>query len=107
VTLTWFWPWYVLWGLMPAALVPRSRLTRLTLYLGWGVMLAYSLLGFQDTQFWFLHNYRAIPMFLLPLLLFGGDELLRGLIWLARLPLRRRRRHDLAPSVAARLRSIN
>jgi hypothetical protein len=107
VTLTWFWPWYVLWGLMPAALVPRSRLTLLTLYVGWGVMLAYSLMGFQDTRFWFLHNYRAIPMFLLPLLLFGTDEILRGLAWLTRLPFRRRRHDGLAPSVAARLRTLS
>jgi hypothetical protein len=77
-TLTWFWPWYALWALMPAALVPRTRIARLIVYLGWGVMLAYALLGFEDTRFWFLHNYRAIPMFGLPLLLFGADELLRA-----------------------------
>jgi hypothetical protein len=80
VTLTWFWPWYVLWGLLPAALVPRSRLTRLTIYLGWGVLLAYSLLGFQDTRFWYLQSFRALIMFGLPLILFLLDELLRG-VW--------------------------
>jgi hypothetical protein len=89
VTLTWFWPWYVLWGLLPAALVPRTRVTRLTLYLGWGVLMAYALMGFMDTRFWYLHNYRAVPMFGLPLLLFAADELLRGLVWLATLPVRR------------------
>jgi hypothetical protein len=35
----------------------------------------------MDTRFWYLHNYRALPMFGLPLLLFAADELLRGLIW--------------------------
>ncbi|MCC7368871.1 MAG: hypothetical protein IT306_10640 [Chloroflexi bacterium] len=91
VTLTWFWPWYVLWGLMPAALVPRSRLTRLTVYLGWGVLLAYSLMGFQDGRFWYLHNFRAIPMFGLPLVLFLLDELLRGIWWTGALTWRRLR----------------
>jgi len=83
VTLTWFWPWYVLWGLLPAALVPRSRATRMTLYLGWGVLMSYALMGFMDTRFWYLHNYRALPMFGLPLVLFALDEALRGLGWLA------------------------
>jgi hypothetical protein len=107
VTLTWFWPWYVLWGLMPAALVPRSRLTRLTLFLGWGEMLAYALLGFQDTRFWFLQNYRAVPMFVLPLLLFFADEILRGLVWLARLPFRRRPAPVMPLSVSERLRTLS
>jgi hypothetical protein len=89
LTLTWFWPWYVLWGLMPAALVPRSRATRLTLYLGWGGLMAYALMGFMDTRFWYLHNYRALPMFGLPLVLFALDELLRGVGWFLTLPLRR------------------
>jgi len=88
VTLTWYWPWYALWGLMPAALVPRFRLTRLTVYLGWGVLLAYASMGFQDTRFWYVHNYRALPTFGLPLLAMLSDELLRGLGWLAALPFR-------------------
>jgi hypothetical protein len=46
-------------------------------------------MGFMDTRFWYLHNYRALPMFGLPLLLFALDELLRGLGWLAKLALRR------------------
>ena len=82
LTLTWFWPWYVLWGLMPAALVPRTRVARASLYLGWGALMAYALMGFMDTRFWYLHNYRALLMFGLPLLLFATDELLRGIVWL-------------------------
>jgi hypothetical protein len=104
VTLTWFWPWYVLWGLLPAALVPRARLTRLTVYLGWGVLLAYALLGFQDTRFWYLHNYRAVAMFGLPLVLFALDELLRGLVWATALPFRGT---ELSPSVLERLRTLS
>lgn len=81
VTLTWFWPWYVLWGLLPAALAPRSRFTRATVFLAYGVSLAYSLMGFQDTNFWYLHNYRALPMFGVPLVLMLSDELFRFLAW--------------------------
>lgn len=91
VTLAWFWPWYVLWGLLPAALVPRSRGARLTVWLSWGVLLAYVGLGFADTRFWFLQNYRALAMFGLPLVLFGADEAVRGLAWGARRLARRRR----------------
>ena len=36
----------------------------------------------MDTRFWYLHNYRALPMFGLPLLLFALDEALRA-AWLA------------------------
>jgi hypothetical protein len=88
ITLTWYWPWYALWGLLPAALVPRFRLTRLTVYLGWGVLLTYGYMGFQDTRPWFVHNYHALPTFGLPLVAMVGDETLRGLVWLVRLPFR-------------------
>jgi hypothetical protein len=91
VTLTWFWPWYVLWGLLPAALVPRTRLTRLTVYVGWGVLMAYPLLGFQDTRFWYLHNFRALVMFGLPLAIFLLDEVLRGIWWTGRWSVRKLR----------------
>jgi len=102
VTLTWFWPWYVLWGLMPAALIPRSRLSRLTVYLGWGVLMAYALMGFGDTRFWYLHNYRALPMFGLPLLLFLSDELLRGVVRAGRWTARRARTPTPIPSASRR-----
>jgi hypothetical protein len=49
--------------------------------------MAYALMGFMDTRLWFLHNYRALPMFGLPLALFVLDELLRVLGWLAARPL--------------------
>jgi hypothetical protein len=88
LTLTWFWPWYVLWGLIPAALAPRAFATRMTLYLGWGVLMLYALMGFMDTRFWYLHNYRALPVFLLPIVLFALDELLRAAWWLAKRPFR-------------------
>jgi hypothetical protein len=69
---------------MPAALVPRAFATRMTLYLGWGVLMLYALMGFMDTRFWYLHNYRALPVFLLPIGLIALDELLRAIWWLAR-----------------------
>jgi hypothetical protein len=81
LTLTWFWPWYVLWGLLPAALVPRSRVARLSVLVSWGVLLVYAGLGFEDTRFWFLFSYRSVAMFGFPLLVFFADELLRALLW--------------------------
>jgi hypothetical protein len=63
----------------------------MTVYLGWGVLMAYGLMGFMDTRLWYLHNYRALPMFGLPLLLFAADELLRAVAWLGALPWRRSR----------------
>jgi hypothetical protein len=84
VTLTWFWPWYVLWGLLPAALIPRSRLMRLTVLVSWGVLLVYVGLGFADTSAWFLNSYRAVGMFGLPLLVFVADDVLRALVWTGR-----------------------
>jgi len=98
LTLTWFWPWYVVWGLLPAALVPRTRVMRMTLYLGWGALMAYALMGFMDTRLWFLHNYRSLAMFGLPLVLFALDEILRGIGWLVRLPFRRGRRNAVGPT---------
>jgi len=95
VTLTWYWPWYALWGLMPAALVPRFRLTRLTVYLGWGVLLAYAYMGYQDTRFWFVHNFRALPTFGLPLVVMLTDEMLRVAAWLVALPFRSRRMPEI------------
>lgn len=84
VTLTWFWPWYVLWGLLPVALVPRSRFARLTVLLAWGVLLVYVGLGFADTNVWFLNSYRSVGMFGLPLLVFAADELVRVARWAGR-----------------------
>jgi hypothetical protein len=42
-------------------------------------------MGFMDTRLWYLHNYRALLMFGLPLLLFAADEVLRGLVRLAQM----------------------
>jgi hypothetical protein len=104
VTLSWFWPWYVLAGLLPAAMIPRSRVMRLTVYLGWGVLLAYGLMGFQDTRLWYAHNYRAIPMFGLPLVAFFADEIARGITWAASWPFHRRQQRPVVdPRVRERL----
>lgn len=105
VTLTWYWPWYALWGLMPAALVPRSRLTRLTAYLSWGVLLAYAYMGFHDTRFWFVHNYRALPTFGLPVLAMVADDVLRAVAWILTWSLRRSR-HARASGPAAEVSGV-
>ncbi len=43
--------------------------------------MAYALMGFMDTRFWYLHNYRALAMFGLPVVLFVLDETLRLIGW--------------------------
>jgi hypothetical protein len=104
LTLTWFWPWYLLWGLLPAALVPRSRIARLMVLVSWGVLLVYVGLGFADTRFWFLFSYRSLAMFGLPILVFVADEILRGVLWCGRLAFRlvTRRRGAIAPPTGVR-----
>ncbi len=79
-TLTWFWPWYALWALPAAAMLPRSAWTRLVAYFPWGVLLIYVGLGFEGTNFWYLQTYRAIPAFGLPLLLWLGESGIRGIL---------------------------
>jgi hypothetical protein len=98
LTLTWFWPWYLLWGLMPVALVPRSRVARLTVLFSWGVLLVYVGLGFADTRFWFLTSYRSIGMFGLPVLIFVADDVLRAMLWCCRAVVRLARRRPLTPA---------
>lgn len=76
----WFWPWYVVWALPFAALAPRSRLGRWTVFLSWGVLLLYALLGFGETNLWYLQTYRSLPIFGLPLALLMLDEAARAVV---------------------------
>ncbi|MCC6177852.1 MAG: hypothetical protein IT305_21330 [Chloroflexi bacterium] len=88
VTLTWFWPWYVLAALLPAALLPRSAITRFVVVLAWGMLLIYPLLGFIDTSAWWLYSYRSLAIFGLPILVWLADTVLRligrGVRWCIR-----------------------
>ena len=74
---TWFWPWYVTWALIPAALAPDAALSRLILLLSWGVLALYATLGFGETDRWYLETYRSLAVFGVPLLLFVADSLAR------------------------------
>jgi hypothetical protein len=65
----WFWPWYLLWGLVPAAMLPRSWFSLWMVLLSWGSLLLYAALGFADTPRWYLQTYRSLAVFGLPLAL--------------------------------------
>ncbi len=76
----WFWPWYVVWALVPAALSPAAAISRLVVLLSWGVLVLYVALGFGETDLWFLQTYRALAVFGAPVALFLLDGSIR---WLA------------------------
>ena len=73
----WFWPWYVIWALATAALIPFSLLSRLTVLLTWGVLLLYAGLGFGESNLWYLQTYRSLFVFGLPLAIFLLDSAIR------------------------------
>ncbi|MDP8923042.1 MAG: hypothetical protein M3O34_09235 [Chloroflexota bacterium] len=79
-TLTWFWPWYALWALPAAALLPRSAWSRFAVLFSWGVLLIYVGLGFQNTNLWYVQTYRAIPAFGLPLAIWLAESGVRGAV---------------------------
>lgn len=59
---SWFWPWYVLWALPLAAIVPRSLARMLTILLSGTVLLLYALSDWAWSYSW-----RAAFVFGLPL----------------------------------------
>ena len=64
----WFWPWYVVWALALAALVPGTRAARLTLLLSGTALGLYAWLGYQDSSERWLYTYRSLLIFVPPLL---------------------------------------
>ena len=76
----WFWPWYLIWGLVAAALAPNTLLSRWMVLLSWGVLLLYAALGFAESSLWFLQTYRSLAMFGLPVVLLLLDNGARALI---------------------------
>lgn len=98
----WFWPWYLLWALPVAALVPPSIWARWLIILSWGVLLLYATLGFGETDLWFLQTYRSLGVFGLPLILLMIDTLPRLLlaVWRAALGFTRRLRDRRSPGAA-------
>lgn len=71
LTATWIWPWYVLWALGLAALIPRSWLAGLTALLSATVLSLYVSHGYQATPEEWIYTYRSLPAFALPLAMFG------------------------------------
>jgi hypothetical protein len=96
-------PWYLVWALALAAVVPTSRATLLAVLLSATVLSLYALGGFDDetSPLWWVKAYRSIPALVLPLLIFAGVELWRrirpadrgnlaGRTWTRRPTIRRR-----------------
>ncbi len=73
-TATWIWPWYMLWALGFAALSPSSRAVRLTLLLTASSLLIYPLFGYQGTEMWWGFNYRALVVWVLPLIVWWASK---------------------------------
>jgi hypothetical protein len=74
----WFWPWYVVWALAVAALVPSSRPAGLAVLLSASALSLYVAFGFDHTAQGWIFTYRSLPVFLLPLALFGLAQLVRA-----------------------------
>jgi hypothetical protein len=69
---SWFFPWYVLWALAFAALVPTSPPALLAALLSATVLTLYASTGFEKTgATQWVCTYRSLPALGLPLLLFG------------------------------------
>jgi hypothetical protein len=66
----WFFPWYVIWALALAALVPTSAAAGLTAILSASVFSIYVGFSLMGSDHWWIYIYRSLPAFLLPPLLF-------------------------------------
>ncbi|MFN0072216.1 MAG: glycosyltransferase 87 family protein [Chloroflexota bacterium] len=73
---SWVWPWYLMWPLAFSAISPGSRTVRLTVLLSLSSLLLYPLFGFQGTDLWWAFNYRALAVWVVPLLVLGVLEVL-------------------------------
>ena len=72
----WFFPWYLIWGLAVAALRPRGPLVWSLVVWSAAVLLYYGLVTLEgDPALGWLYRWRAVPMFLPPLLLLLGARL--------------------------------
>ncbi len=77
LVLTWFWPWYVIWALALAALVPTSWPAGLAVVLSATVLSLYAAGGYQGSAHEWIYTYRSLPAFVLPLLLWPLSRALR------------------------------
>ncbi len=69
---SWIWPWYVVWAVALAALVPGSWPAVLAATLSATVLTLYASAGFESGRLWWIDAYRSLPAWLLPLLLVGA-----------------------------------
>ena len=75
---TWFFPWYLIWGLAVAALRPRGPLVWSLVAWSAAVLLYYGLAPLErDEALEWLYRWRVVPMFLPPLLVLGWYALRR------------------------------
>jgi hypothetical protein len=80
---TWFFPWYLIWGLAVAALRPRGPLVWSLVVWSATVLVYYGLapLEWDPSRRW-LYDWRVVPMFFPPLLVLGWLWLKqRGPLW--------------------------
>jgi hypothetical protein len=64
------WPWYVIWSLALAALLPTSRPAMLAMLLSATVLSLYVTIGYERSSQSWIFTYRSLPAFVLPLVLF-------------------------------------
>ena len=70
---TWFFPWYLIWALAIAALRPRGPLVWALVVWSAAVLTYYGLVTLEgDPALGWLYRWRAVPMFLPPLLVLVG-----------------------------------
>jgi hypothetical protein len=72
---SWFWPWYVVWALALAALVPGSGVAQLTVLLSAAALTLYAAFGFDIGPYTWIHTYRPLLVFIPPLVLFALGHL--------------------------------
>jgi hypothetical protein len=70
VAASWFWPWYLIWALALGALVPTSAPAHLAALLSASALTLYAAFGFDIGLHTWVHSYRALFVFIPPLVLF-------------------------------------
>jgi hypothetical protein len=69
-----FWPWYLIWAVALAALVPASGPALLSAVLSATTLMVYATMGFDDPRdsLEWIYTYRSITFFGVPLAVFAG-----------------------------------
>jgi hypothetical protein len=80
IAASWFWPWYVIWALALAALIPASRPAQLAALVSASALTLYTWFGLQDTSYEWLFAYRSLIVFGAPLVLFGLAQVMQRIV---------------------------